>query len=129
MSVGGGLLVQLLPGVVKGGSADSGAAAGVADPAAAAAHAAAAAAVQDVPIYSHLTRSRLSSAPAILRRITAFARDTIAAALWTLRPVRCRYALRFASTFIFLCLPLAEAPLVFIDSPITKLSVVIPKND
>ena len=48
--------VQPLPGLVVGGSADPGAAAGAADPTAAAAHPAAAAAaaaiaVQDVPIY------------------------------------------------------------------------------
>ena len=75
--------VQLLPGLVEGGSADPGAAAGAADPAAAAAAhppppaaAAAAIAVQDVPIYSQLTRSRLSSALAMSRRATAVARHT-----------------------------------------------------
>ena len=114
--------VQLLPGLVEGGSADSGAAAGAADPAAAAA-----VAVQDVPIYSHLTRLRLFSAPAMPRRITAFARHTIAAASWTLRPVRCRYASRFAWTIFFFLL-LAEVPSVFFELPITKLIVVVPKK-
>ena len=96
---GGGLLVQPLPGLLEGGPADPGAAAGITDPAAAAVHPAAAAVVQDVPIYSHLTRSRLTSAPAMPRRITPFARHTIAS--WTLRPVRCRYASRFAWTIFF----------------------------
>ena len=90
--------VQPLPGLVEGGSVDPGAAAGAADPAAAAAIA-----VQDVAIYSHLTRSRLSSALAMPRRTTAVARHTIADASWALRPVRCRCASRLAwATFFFL---------------------------
>ena len=52
--------MQPLQGLEESGSADPGATAGVADPAAAAAAAnpaAAAIAVQDVPIYSHISRS------------------------------------------------------------------------
>ena len=114
--------VQPLPGLVEGGFADPGAVAGAGDPAAAAANA-----VQDVPIYSHLTRSRLSSALAMPRRTTAVARHTIADTSWALRPVRCKYASRFAwATFFFLLL--AEVSPCFFEFPITKLIVVVPKK-
>ena len=50
---------------------------------------------------------------------------TIADALWTLRPVCCRYASRFAWATFFFC---SSPRFLLVEFPVTKLIVVVPKK-